>query len=111
MAGLQRRSRRPRCKEVRGRGLMIAVELHPDAGGARPVCEALRARGLLCKETHDHTIRIAPPLILTGAGRLDRRAVPGGPALRRAAILSASRQIHRQFRALIFARCSKLRAA
>ena len=52
-------------KEVRGRGLMLAVELHADAGGARPVCEALQARGLLAKETHDHTIRIAPPLILT----------------------------------------------
>jgi ornithine--oxo-acid transaminase len=54
-------------KEVRGRGLMLAVELHPDAGGARRVCEALQARGLLAKETHDHTIRIAPPLILTDA--------------------------------------------
>ncbi len=54
-------------KEVRGRGLMIAVELHAEAGGARPVCEALQARGLLAKETHDHTIRIAPPLILTDA--------------------------------------------
>ena len=54
-----------RVKQVRGRGLMIAVELHPDAGGARPVCEALRERGLLCKETHDHTIRIAPPLVIT----------------------------------------------
>ena len=54
-------------KEVRGRGLMIAVELHADAGGARRVCEALQARGLLAKETHDHTIRIAPPLILTDA--------------------------------------------
>ena len=52
-------------KEVRGRGLMIAVELHADAGGARQVCVALQARGLLAKETHDHTIRIAPPLILT----------------------------------------------
>jgi ornithine--oxo-acid transaminase len=52
-------------KEVRGRGLMIAVELHEDAGGARRVCEALQGRGLLAKETHDHTIRIAPPLILT----------------------------------------------
>ena len=52
-------------KQVRGRGLMIAVELHPEAGGARRVCEALQARGLLAKETHDHTIRIAPPLILT----------------------------------------------
>jgi ornithine--oxo-acid transaminase len=55
----------PSVKEVRGRGLMIAVELHADAGGARRVCEALQARGLLAKETHDHTIRIAPPLILT----------------------------------------------
>jgi ornithine--oxo-acid transaminase len=54
-------------KEVRGRGLMIAVELYADAGGARRVCEALQARGLLAKETHDHTIRIAPPLILTDA--------------------------------------------
>ncbi|HZZ69304.1 MAG TPA: ornithine--oxo-acid transaminase [Phenylobacterium sp.] len=51
--------------EVRGRGLMIAVELHPEAGGARRVCEALQGRGLLAKETHEHTIRIAPPLILT----------------------------------------------
>jgi ornithine--oxo-acid transaminase len=57
----------PSVMEVRGRGLMIAVELHPDAGGARRVCEALQARGLLAKETHDHTIRIAPPLILTDA--------------------------------------------
>jgi ornithine--oxo-acid transaminase len=52
-------------KDVRGRGLMLAVELHPEAGGARRVCEALQARGLLAKETHEHTIRIAPPLILT----------------------------------------------
>jgi ornithine--oxo-acid transaminase len=54
-------------KEVRGRGLLLAVELHADAGGARHVCEALQRRGLLCKETHDHTVRIAPPLILTDA--------------------------------------------
>jgi ornithine--oxo-acid transaminase len=52
-------------KAVRGRGLMLAVELHAEAGGARRVCEALQARGLLAKETHEHTIRIAPPLILT----------------------------------------------
>jgi ornithine--oxo-acid transaminase len=52
-------------KQVRGRGLMLAVELHAGAGGARRVCEALQARGLLAKETHEHTIRIAPPLILT----------------------------------------------
>ncbi|MBL8770826.1 MAG: ornithine--oxo-acid transaminase [Phenylobacterium sp.] len=55
----------PSVREVRGRGLMLAVELEPDAGGARRVCEALQGRGLLAKETHDHTIRIAPPLILT----------------------------------------------
>ena len=52
-------------KEVRGRGLMLAVELHPEAGGARQACVALQARGLLCKETHDHTLRISPPLVLT----------------------------------------------
>ena len=52
-------------KEVRGRGLMIAVELHPAAGGARAYCQALQERGVLCKETHDHTIRIAPPLVIT----------------------------------------------
>jgi len=56
--------RSSRIKEVRGVGLMIAVELHPDAGGARPACEALKNVGLLCKETHTHTIRITPPLIL-----------------------------------------------
>jgi ornithine--oxo-acid transaminase len=54
-------------KEVRGRGLLLAVQLHDDAGGARRVCEALQRRGLLCKETHDHTVRIAPPLVLTEA--------------------------------------------
>ena len=59
-----------RVKEVRGRGLMIAVELHTDAGGARPICERLRHRGLLCKETHDHIIRIAPPLVI-GADEAD----------------------------------------
>jgi ornithine--oxo-acid transaminase len=57
-------------KTVRGRGLMIAVELHPEAGGARAYCQALQSRGLLCKETHEHTIRIAPPLIIT-AGQVD----------------------------------------
>lgn len=51
-------------REVRGRGLMVAVELEPEAGGARAYCQALQARGLLCKETHDHTIRIAPPLVI-----------------------------------------------
>ena len=51
-------------KEVRGRGLFIGVELKPEAGGARRFCEALRDRGLLCKETHEHVIRFAPPLVV-----------------------------------------------
>ena len=51
-------------KEIRGKGLMIGVELHPEAGGARRFCEALQTKGLLCKETHEHVLRIAPPLII-----------------------------------------------
>jgi ornithine--oxo-acid transaminase len=51
-------------KEVRGRGLMIGIELYPEAGGARRFCEELAERGVLCKETHTHTIRVAPPLII-----------------------------------------------
>ena len=57
----------PWIKEVRGRGLMIAVELHPDAGGARRLAEALMQRGILCKETHGHILRIMPPLVITKA--------------------------------------------
>ena len=53
-------------REVRGRGLMLAVELTREAGGARRYCELLRDRGLLAKDTHEHTIRIAPPLPITG---------------------------------------------
>jgi ornithine--oxo-acid transaminase len=52
-------------KEVRGKGLMIGVEFFPEAGGVRPYCERLMAKGLLCKDTHKHTIRIAPPLVIT----------------------------------------------
>jgi ornithine--oxo-acid transaminase len=52
----------PHIKEVRGRGLWIGLELH---GPARPFCEALKNEGVLCKETRDHVIRIAPPLVIT----------------------------------------------
>jgi ornithine--oxo-acid transaminase len=52
-------------REVRGRGLMLAIELHPDAGGGRQFCEALRQRGILAKDTHEHIIRISPPLVIT----------------------------------------------
>ena len=52
-------------KDIRGVGLWIGLELTPDAGGARRYCEALAKKGLLCKETHEHTIRFAPPLVIT----------------------------------------------
>jgi ornithine--oxo-acid transaminase len=55
----------PAVKEIRGKGLFIGVELHPEAGGARRFCERLMKEGLLCKETHDNVIRFAPPLIIT----------------------------------------------
>ncbi len=53
-----------KVKEVRGRGLMLAVEFHADTGGARQYSEALRKEGMLCKETHEDTLRISPPLVI-----------------------------------------------
>jgi ornithine--oxo-acid transaminase len=54
----------PHVKEVRGRGLFVGVELKDSAKGARRFCEALQARGILCKETHENVIRFAPPLVI-----------------------------------------------
>ena len=54
--------RDPRIKAVRGRGLMVAIELHEPA---RQYCEALKQRGVLCKETHDVVIRLSPPLVVS----------------------------------------------
>ena len=54
----------PWIREVRGKGLMIGVELIPEAGGARHYCERLLEKGLLCKETHENVIRFAPPLLI-----------------------------------------------
>ena len=54
----------PHVKEVRGKGLLIGVELKPEAGGARRFCEALQTKGILAKETHDNVIRFAPPLVI-----------------------------------------------
>lgn len=54
----------PKVKEVRGRGLFIGLEL---TEAARPYCEALKEKGLLCKETHDTVIRFAPPLVIEKA--------------------------------------------
>jgi ornithine--oxo-acid transaminase len=55
----------PYVKEVRGKGLLIGVELIAEAGGARRFCEGLKDRGILAKETHEKIIRFAPPLIIT----------------------------------------------
>ena len=54
----------PHVRMVRGKGLLIGVVLKPEAGGARRFCEALKTRGILCKETHEHIIRFAPPLVI-----------------------------------------------
>ena len=60
-----RQIRNPLIKDIRGKGLMLAVEFYPEAGGARQFCLKLKEKGLLCKETHTDTIRFAPPLIIT----------------------------------------------
>ncbi len=54
--------RSPHVVEVRGRGLWIGIELNREA---RPVCEELQRRGVLCKETHETVIRLAPPLVIS----------------------------------------------
>jgi ornithine--oxo-acid transaminase len=67
----------PHVKEVRGKGLLIGVELRPEAGGARRFCEALVGRGILAKETHENVIRFAPPLVI------DKQTIDGAlPAIR-----------------------------
>ena len=60
--GELRKIESPNIKEVRGKGLLIGVEM---TGAARPYCEALMERGILAKETHDHVVRFAPPLVVT----------------------------------------------
>jgi ornithine--oxo-acid transaminase len=57
-----RKIRHPHIKEIRGRGLLIGIELMVPA---RPYCERLKELGLLCKETHDYVIRLAPPLVVS----------------------------------------------
>ena len=54
----------PKVLEVRGKGLLIGVQLKPEAGGARQYCEQLKEEGMLCKETHVDVIRFAPPLTI-----------------------------------------------
>ena len=54
----------PKVREVRGRGLLVGIEIHEEAGPARPLCEALMHRGVLCKETKQQVLRLAPPLVI-----------------------------------------------
>lgn len=57
----------PHIKEIRGRGLMIGVDIDPVAGTAKDFCKKLKKEGVLCKDTHVQTIRMAPPLIISRA--------------------------------------------
>jgi len=54
----------PAVREVRGRGLLVGIEIERSAGPARAYCEALLERGMLCNDTHEQVIRLAPPLII-----------------------------------------------
>ena len=60
-----RQIKNPVIKEIRGKGLMIGMELWPEKGRARHYCHKLKEKGLLCKETHENIIRFAPPLVIT----------------------------------------------
>ncbi len=55
----------PHVKEVRGKGLLIGVEIKETSGTARPFCEKLKDLGILAKETHHQVVRFAPPLVIT----------------------------------------------
>ena len=55
----------PAIAQVRGKGLLIGVVIRDEYGKARPYCERLMHRGILCKETHDQVVRFAPPLVVT----------------------------------------------
>ncbi len=55
----------PQVREIRGRGLWIGIDLEPGVGTARAACERLMQRGILAKDTHESTIRLAPPLCVT----------------------------------------------
>ena len=76
--------RAPCIVELRGRGLLVGIEIAAAAGSARGFCERLLARGVLAKDTHEQVIRLAPPLTVERA-ELDwlveqLRIVLGGPS-------------------------------
>jgi ornithine--oxo-acid transaminase len=55
----------PHIAEIRGKGLMIGIELKPSSGGARVFAEKLMQHGILCKETHQKVLRFTPPLVIS----------------------------------------------
>ncbi len=63
--GKLRTIRTDKVKEIRGRGLWVGIEFHPAAGVARDYCKRLMNEGMLCKDTHEQTMRLAPPLCIT----------------------------------------------
>jgi ornithine--oxo-acid transaminase len=67
MMGRLREIESPHVKEVRGKGLLIGVEVKETSGTARPFCERLMSLGILAKETHHQVIRFAPPLVIKRA--------------------------------------------
>jgi ornithine--oxo-acid transaminase len=65
LAGQLRAIRTEKVKEIRARGLWVGIEFYPEAGVARKYCEQLMQLGMLCKDTHAQTMRLAPPLCIT----------------------------------------------
>ncbi len=64
MSGLQRINS-PAIKAIRGKGLMIGIEVHPEYASARDICLALLSRGIISRETHEVVVRLSPPLVIT----------------------------------------------
>ena len=54
----------PVVKEIRGKGLLIGIELHADAGPAKDYAKKLKGEGMLCKDTVQSVLRLAPPLVI-----------------------------------------------
>ena len=71
----------PCIAEIRGRGLLIGIEIKSASGSARAYCERLLERGVLAKDTHEQVVRLAPPLIVERA-ELDRLVEQLGAILR-----------------------------
>ncbi|HEY1393071.1 MAG TPA: aminotransferase class III-fold pyridoxal phosphate-dependent enzyme, partial [Methylibium sp.] len=80
MEGLQA-LRHPAIREIRGRGLLVGVEIDPDFASARVVCEGLMREGVLTKDTHGTVVRLAPPLVIA-AREIDEAVAALGRVLK-----------------------------